>query len=723
MPSLKQPLNDFELTLNKDAVKQGRSFKSFLESSSDYAGEEVYWKLSGDDISQKDVVGGKLQGQATLKKDGSYRHIYDIASNNDKTGNALLEVSYFLDSKFKIEIASESVEIIAKYNDPSQDTNKPWSFNSARTHVKENVAVQCVIKNGVAGKTIYYTLSGKGIDKNDFDLSYAQMSGKAKIDDSGSAQIPLMVRADHKTEGTEDVTVTIYEDSSYKKKLNSVKIPIDDTSIETPEQGPTKSKKPSGKQTVWSGYDPDGTWFTLSPSRTDIRENTSTRTRVDSNNNGNTVLYYKVSGKGIDQNDFDLSYARTSGEIIVNSNGAAFIPHLLRNDNKTEGVEQLTVSLYRDKKYKKQVASTTVPVLDTSIQTPEQGPTTSVEPNTKQQQWGGGVLGGNWFTLSPSRSEYQRGEKVSTRVDSDSLPGEVLDWKLSGPGISSNDLDQTASGGSGMSGTTEISKNGFSSIEHIFKSDNMTNANTEITIDLFRKNSNVKVASTSFPLIATPAESLPNKTVIDEGKSMKFKVFTRGVPTGEQVYWDVTGLNITNEDFVTPRSGVATQDDTQKFQVNFEAAKDLLTEGTEFFTLNLYTDPGRTNLIGTSGEITINDTSTTPVQSYKVLSSASTVQEGKGFKMKVKSKNIDPGHIIHWKGFGPAAEADIAYFEETGLTSGSMVLDNEGKAILQFRTEKGGMLSSAADFNFALFETTNLMTPISDTATITILAN
>ena len=103
MPSFKQPMNDFELTLNKDAVKQGRSFKSFLESSSDYAGEEVYWKLSGDDISQKDVVGGKLQGQATLKKDGSYRHIYDIASNNDKTGNALLEVSYFLDSKFKIE--------------------------------------------------------------------------------------------------------------------------------------------------------------------------------------------------------------------------------------------------------------------------------------------------------------------------------------------------------------------------------------------------------------------------------------------------------------------------------------------------------------------------------------------------------------------------------------------------------------------------------------------
>ena len=91
--------------------------------------------------------------------------------------------------------------------------------------------------------------------------------------------------------------------------------------------------------------------------------------------------------------------------------------------------------------------------------------------------------------------------------------------------------------------------------------------------------------------------------------------------------------------------------------------------------------------------------------------------------MKVKSKNTDPGDIIHWKGFGSAAEADVAYFEETGLTSGSMALDNDGKAILQFRTNKDSMTSSSADFNFALFETSNFNTRISDTASVTILSN
>ena len=121
--------------------------------------------------------------------------------------------------------------------------------------------------------------------------------------------------------------------------------------------------------------------------------------------------------------------------------------------------------------------------------------------------------------------------------------------------------------------------------------------------------------------------------------------------------------------------------------------------------------------------ITVVDSSTTPEQTYEVESNAETVEQGKGFKMKVKTKNIDPGDIIHWKGTGPAADANIAYFEDTGLTSGSMALNNEGKAILQFRTNKQSMISSSSVFNFALYETSNYITPISGTASITVLAN
>ena len=252
MPKTFKSLNDFELDLNKDSVKQGKAFKSHLTSSSSYGKENVFWTLSGDGITKSDLKDGNLQGQATLKKDGSTKQIFEIAANSERTQNATLDVDYFLDPKFKTRVAGDSIAIVAKSYDPDKDSSKPWSMNAARSQVKENILVQFTINNGTPGETVFYTMSGKGIDKNDFDLSYARTSGKAKMDNTGKAQIPVMVRNDNKTEGTEDLTVSIFADKGYKKKLSSKEIPILDTSVETPEQGPTKSKTPSGKQPVWS---------------------------------------------------------------------------------------------------------------------------------------------------------------------------------------------------------------------------------------------------------------------------------------------------------------------------------------------------------------------------------------------------------------------------------------------------------------------------------------
>ena len=140
-------------------------------------------------------------------------------------------------------------------------------------------------------------------------------------------------------------------------------------------------------------------------------------------------------------------------------------------------------------------------------------------------------------------------------------------------------------------------------------------------------------------LAATPAEAIPNKVEIDEGKEMKFKVFTRGMREGETVYWDVSGSNITNGDFDTPISGSTTLDSTRKFQVRLGASKDLLTEGTESFRFNMYTDEAKNNPIGSSEDVSIFDTSTTPIKMYDVAPTSELVQQGKGFKIKIKTKN------------------------------------------------------------------------------------
>ena len=53
---------DFDLKLTKEWVKQGRYFTSILESSEKYGKLSVYWKLSGDGITKKDLEDGKLKG-------------------------------------------------------------------------------------------------------------------------------------------------------------------------------------------------------------------------------------------------------------------------------------------------------------------------------------------------------------------------------------------------------------------------------------------------------------------------------------------------------------------------------------------------------------------------------------------------------------------------------------------------------------------------------------
>ncbi len=714
--------SDFELSLTKDWVKQGRDFTSILESSEKYGKTPVYWKLSGESITKKDLENGKLKGTGTLKKNGTYKYTYEVARNSDREENATLNVAYYFDKKRQDLIADEDIQLIAKSYDPDENPDEPWKLTATRIDdVKENVSVRAQISNGEPGEKVFFQLTGKGLDQNDLDLSYGRMSGEAKMDEKGYAVIPFMIRADHKTEGTEKFEFSFYKDKNYNKKYSSFSLDILDESVETPEQGPTLSAIPPYKQPVWSGPTDEGTWFTIAPSRTVIQENQSSRTRINSDSKIGNTLYFKITGDGIDKNDFDLNYARTTGTIKINNSGTAFIPQLLRNDSKTEGTENMTISLYRDKKHKNLVATSTVPISDTSIETPGNPPTLSPIPTTEQPKWGGGVDGGSWYTLSPGRAEYKRGDEIGVRIDSDSLPGTKLVWQVSGAGVSADDIEPSDKH-SGLSGKETIGLNGIGQFNLTFKPDNQTKDNSEITFNLYRDDaSNEKLANTSLVLAATPAEAIPNKIEIDEGKKMKFKIFTKGMREGEIVHWDVSGFNITNGDFDTPISGETTLDSTRKFQVRLQARKDLLTEGTEYFRFNIYTDKSKNNLIGSSDEVSIFDTSTTPIKVYGVEPSSEFVKQGKGFKIKVKTKNVSTDDIIHWKGSGSAADQNIVEFDASDSMHGPVPIDSKGNAVFQFKTNKNQMTSNSLPFNFTIFENENFLEPLANPVTVTIV--
>ena len=717
---------DFNLSLNKTTVKENGSFKAILSSSEQYKWSPIYWLLSGENITADDLADGQLSGSDSLKKDGSFTKVFDINADCLQEGVETLNVQFFLDSGYTTAVAEDSIQIIDTSYDPnecsSNDTSKPYALIESRTQVKENTSLFYTITNAEPGKKLFFKLSGNNINKHDFDLNYAQLKGKIKVGEDGQAFVPVLARNDNRTEGEERLTFSLFKDKKHKKELSSITIPILDTSLQTDNNPPTKSPKPNDKQPIWSSFEPEGTWFTLSPSRPDIRENTSTRTRIDSNAPAGTKLIYEVRGAGIDQDDFDLNYARLSGRVEVNSNGTAFIPHLLRNDNKTEGTEDLTIDLYRDGDRKARLATTTVPVLDTSVQSDSsQPPTLAPTPDRPQPTWGGGTAEGTWFTLSPSRSEFEEGETSTTRIDSDAFPGTTVYWELSGNGVSEDDLDLDA-GSSGMNGVNTITKNGFGEIRHIFKVDGVTEGDEEINISLYRDASRAdRLASSTFTLIDGAVETEPNKSSLNEGQKMKFKVFANGFPVGSNLYWDISGININQDDFDTrPIEGAKTLDATQKFQLNFETRKDQLTEGTEFYRLSVYSDPEKTTLIGQSDDITIFDTSTAKVATYDLITSSPSVEEGKGFKVKIKTNGIAPGTAIFWQASGTVSDQDLINETTGDALGGPAILDADGNAIMQFDTIKDRLTEGLETFSVQAFTDSDYLNPVGNLVSVDI---
>ena len=718
---------DFTLNLNKETVKEGGAFKAFLTSSDVYRFSTVYWLLSGDGITPNDLSAGQLSGTEQLKKDGSLTKVFDLKEDCSPEGVEQLTVRFYLDSNFDELIGEESIQVIDTSYDPEScgetNTTKPYDIVNSRIQVKENVGVHFQIVRGEPGKTVYFDVTGKGIDKNDFDLNYGRLSGKARIGEDGTTRIPFLLRADTKTEGDEQMTLTIYEDKKLKKQLNTITIPVIDTSLEYPDHPPTKSEKPSEPQQTWVEESEQGTWFMLSPSRDFVRENTSTRTRIDSNAPAGTQLFYVVNESGgINRDDFDLNYARMSGQVELNNNGVAFIPHLLRNDNRTEGIELLNLELYRDASQQQLVASTLIPTSDTSIASPDKQPTSSTEPNTPQPTWGGGTAKGTWFTLSPSRPIYEEGERANVRIDSNAFPGTRVYWEVSGQGLSDNDFD-SENGSDGMNGEVTITKNGLGQIDHIFRVDGEPESDENMTVTLYPADDRKTIlASTTYTIIDGAAKLEANKREINEGKSMKFKVWADGFPAGTTLYWDITGFSITDGDFETaPPEGSQTLDQTQKFQLNFKTRKDKLTESTELYRLSIYSDQEKQTQIGQSNDVTIFDTSTTPIKSVQLLASSNMVNEGKGFKVKIKTKNISPGTKLYWRGTGTAADLDVITPRIGNELGGPVMLDNTGKALLEFDTVKDKLTEGNEDFTVTLYSDPNYSQQMGNNVTVTIL--
>lgn len=99
-----------------------------------------------------------------------------------------------------------------------------------------------------------------------------------------------------------------------------------------------------------------------------------------------------------------------------------------------------------------------------------------------------------------------------------------------------------------------------------------------------------------------------NLTSVDEGGIVTFNINTANYGSGT-LYWTITGTTDVN-DFNAYSGSVSIINNTGSFSV--QTTLDLVTEGSETFSINLRTGSETGDIVATSNVVTINDTSLSP---------------------------------------------------------------------------------------------------------------
>ena len=104
----------------------------------------------------------------------------------------------------------------------------------------------------------------------------------------------------------------------------------------------------------------------------------------------------------------------------------------------------------------------------------------------------------------------------------------------------------------------------------------------------------------------------PDTNSIDEGSTLGVTVTTTGVQDGTTLYWTIVGAS----DFGTATGNFVITGNVGSFNVTPTA--DSTTEGPETFQIQIRTESINGTIVETTGNITINDTSLTPVPTGQV---------------------------------------------------------------------------------------------------------
>ena len=360
----------------------------------------------------------------------------------------------------------------------------------------------------------------------------------------------------------------------------------------------------------------------------------------------NTILYWSLSGTGITASDF--SAGSLTGQVSIAANGNAVFNHTLANDLSTEGTETINIKLFTDASRNTQVATTNVNINDTSK--------------------------GSTYSISPSASSVDEGSSITYTITTTNVEdGTTLYWSFGGTNVDADDFSPAILTGSSTVITNQSTAT--RSIASDLKTEGVETIIFKVFSDSARtnevaSNSSVTIQDTSTPSTPVPTYSLScSPTSVNEGDTFTSTVTTTNVAQGTTIYWSAMGANVDNSDFSSgSMTGSGTVGSNGTFQFSHTLANDVTTEGTETIAVKIFTNAGYTQQVGSTVNVTVNDTSQTPtVPSYSITPSKTSINEGETLTTTVTTSNVSGGTTLYW-----IVNQDTGTINSSDFSSGGM---------------------------------------------------
>ena len=671
-------------------------------------GAQVSYRIEG--VSSSDISGASLTGSFTIDENGNAQKTFNV------TEDALTEGP----EVFTLTLDNNEDEVNVNIVDTSRLPSYNLSVDNSTVNETNNqiFIVTLVTENVNAGERIYYTMSGSGIEVNDF-VGLTSLKGYFEVGTTDT--ITFTVKEDFISESNENILFSLDNNSDF------ISITIQDTSTPT--------------------YD------LSAPIEVDEGDVITVNLATQGLSNG-TIVPYRIEGIS----SSDISDASLTGNFTIGANGNAQKTFNVTEDRLSDGDKTFRLSIVGVNEYVDvtiidtsktpgftlqsniETVDETVPdnvvtitlITENTFLGEEFDYTISGDSITPDDFTGLASLNGTFtvdangrdnvtltinedfitennetlilaldngqaqksiiindtsietYDLTRNVASVDEGENIiitlTTRgvVDGTSIPYTIT-------GVSSNDI-----GGVNTTGNFIVNNNiatatfnvteDFSSIEPGFIEGIET---FTLTLDDIGESVSVDINDTSVQTF----ELTSSTSSVNEGGNFTITLNTQGVFNGVAVPYTITGINANDiTESLTGNFTINNNTATKTFNVTEDFTTD---EGAEIFTLTL-------NNNADSIDVTINDTS---VQTFNLSSSTTSVNEGSNFTITLNTQGVSNGTNVPYTISGNVTSTDI---DDVSLTGGSFTVGADGTATATFNVTADQLTEGNETFTLSL---------------------